>query len=209
MAPTTSHVRPTSVHLLTTSRSVGALSRQPSFPDGTGIVQASCRCRIVRGAAAPRVPPGATKQQRGPADLGPRRALGFARLRGSCSLAVVTAGRVDGYAHDSRRKPPGGVAGRRSRQPGCGRATPPNHALVTTRRRLLVPRLCVQRHELPVGWLRIESELGSTLLQACIVCWNAGACWLIMDGRVNAPSRSASGKFGTPCERIQSANVRA
>jgi hypothetical protein len=34
------------------------LFAQPSFPDGTGIVQASCRCRIVRRAAAsPRVPP--------------------------------------------------------------------------------------------------------------------------------------------------------
>jgi hypothetical protein len=43
---------------LATSRSIAALLGQPSLPDGTGIVWASCRCRIVRRAAAlPRVPP--------------------------------------------------------------------------------------------------------------------------------------------------------
>ena len=32
---------------------------------------------------------------------------------------------------------------------------------------------------------------------------------MIVDGSVNAPSRSASGKSGTPCERMQFANLRA
>jgi hypothetical protein len=55
----------------------------------------------------------------------------------------------------------------------------------------------------------IESELGCTFVHACQARWNCGACWLIVDGSVNAPSRSASGKLGTPRERIQSANVRS
>jgi hypothetical protein len=42
---------------LARSRSIAALLAQPSFPDGAGIVQTSCRCRMVRRAAAsPRVP---------------------------------------------------------------------------------------------------------------------------------------------------------
>jgi hypothetical protein len=39
------------VALLASSKSIAPFA-QPCFPDGTGIVQASCRCRIVRRAAA-------------------------------------------------------------------------------------------------------------------------------------------------------------
>src|SRR6202043_1765820 len=75
-----------------------------------------------------------------------------------------------------------------------------------TQRRLLAPRLCVQRQELPGGWSKIESELGSTFAHAFVARWNWGACWSIAEGSVIAPSRSGSGKFGTPCERMQAAN---
>jgi hypothetical protein len=57
--------------------------------------------------------------------------------------------------------------------------------------------------------LRIESELGSTSVQAFVALWNWGACWFIVGGRVKSPCRSASGNPGTPWERIQSANLRS
>ena len=62
-------------HLLATSRSIAALFVQPSFPDGTGIVEASCRCRIVgRAAASFRAPP---RRRRGSRPVTGGRAVVF------------------------------------------------------------------------------------------------------------------------------------
>src|ERR1035441_6008381 len=45
---------------------------------------------------------------------------------------------------------------------------------------------------------------GSSFSQDCWADWNAGACWLIPE-----TGEPGSGKFGTPCERMQSANLIA
>ena len=75
------------------------------------------------------------KQQRRAAGLGPRPALGFygiARLR---FVGSDYRQRVRAYPHHSPREPRGG-AGRPSRPPGGGRATPSHHANSAARRRV-------------------------------------------------------------------------
>ena len=52
LASASSRAGTTAPLLVATSRSTAVLFAQPSFPDGTGIVQTGCRCRIVRRAAA-------------------------------------------------------------------------------------------------------------------------------------------------------------
>jgi hypothetical protein len=63
-----------------------------------------------------------------------------------------------------------------------------------------MPACCAA--EIGGGWL---VPPGCWLAHACCADRNAGDCWLIPDVRSgNPPPGAGSGKFGTPCERIQS-----